>query len=163
MPATGSSSIVPVSEINKCTLVPASFMEGQDPGCILSDLFPDFPQDAKVSVEPIRWLDASLVYVGEALPPLGFLLMALPAVDGHNKILADLSDGVLSLAIAEGDSLLLASCYPAPDFTTAQFFIFSAMKSLQLNPEISAVRFRSPLTQEQEMSLYRYFKSVESL
>ena len=35
------------------------------------------------------------------------------------------------------------------------------MKKLQLNPEVSGIVFRTPLTQEMEMSLYRYFKAVE--
>ena len=39
--------------------------------------------------------------------------------------------------------------------------IFLVMKKLQLNPEVSGIVFRTPLTQEMEMSLYRYFKAVE--
>ena len=35
------------------------------------------------------------------------------------------------------------------------------MKSLQLNPEVSTVCTRMPLSAEQEISLYRYFKAVE--
>lgn len=38
-----------------------------------------------------------------------------------------------------------------------------AVRKLQLNPEVSSVYFRTPLTGEEEMSLYRYFKSVERL
>ena len=37
------------------------------------------------------------------------------------------------------------------------------LKKLQLNPEVSTVYFRTPLAEEEEMSLYRYFKSVERL
>ena len=56
----------------------------------------------------------------------------------------------------------LANSYKAPDFTTAQYFIFLALKSLQLNPEVTTIRFRHPLSAENEMALYRYFKAVES-
>ena len=64
-------------------------------------------------------------------------------------------------AFAQGGNLLLANAYPAPDFTTAQYYLFLAVKSLQLNPEVSTVTAHSPLSPEEEMSLYRYFKSVE--
>jgi hypothetical protein len=72
-------------------------------------------------------------------------------------------DGVLYLVIAQGKSLLLCNTFQAQDFTTAQYFIFLAMKKLQLNPEVSTICFRTPLSEEDEMSLYRYFKSVEQL
>jgi hypothetical protein len=72
-------------------------------------------------------------------------------------------DGVLYLVIAQGKSLLLCNSYMAPDFTTAEYFIFLAMKKLQLNPEVSSICFRTPLTDEDEMSLYRYFKSVDQI
>ena len=41
--------------------------------------------------------------------------------------------------------------------------IFLAMKKLQLNPEVSTICFRTPLDEEEEMSLYRYFKNVEQI
>ena len=59
--------------------------------------------------------------------------------------------------------LRLCNSFQAMDFTTAEYFLFMALKRLQINPEISAVYVRTPLEQEQEMSLYRYFKSVERI
>ena len=49
------------------------------------------------------------------------------------------------------------------DFTTAEYFIFLSLKRLQLNPEVSTISWRTPITAEEEMSLYRYFKAVEQL
>jgi hypothetical protein len=72
-------------------------------------------------------------------------------------------DGWLYLAIAQGKTLMLCNSFQAPDFTTAQYFVFLAMKKLQLNPEMSSIYFRTPLEDEQEMSLYRYFRSVEHI
>ena len=72
-------------------------------------------------------------------------------------------DGWLHMAVGQGKSLMLANVFDAPDFTTAQYFIFLALKKLQLNPEVSTICFRTPLQPEQEMSLYRYFKAVEVL
>ena len=72
-------------------------------------------------------------------------------------------DGRLDLAVAQGKSLLLANSFPAPDFTTAEYYLFLSLNTLQLNPEISTVCWLSPLSEEDKMSLYRYFKSVVQL
>ena len=72
-------------------------------------------------------------------------------------------DGWLYLVIAQGKTLLLCNSFLAQDFTTAEYFIFLAMKKLQLNVEMSSIYFRTPLSEEQEMSLYRYFMNVEHL
>ena len=65
--------------------------------------------------------------------------------------------------MAQGKTLLLANVYKAVDFTTAEYFLFLALKTLQLNPEVSTISWRTPLSSEEEMSLYRYFKAVEVL
>lgn len=96
-------------------------------------------------------------------PELYWLLNSLSECEEYNKIIASYMDGHLHLVIAQGKSLLLANVYEAIDFTTAEYFIFLAMKKLQLNPEVSTICFRTPLGNEQEMSLYRYFKSVEQI
>ena len=95
------------------------------------------------------------------LPELWYVLRAVPECEEYNKIVASYRDGLLCLAVAQGRSLLLANCFQAPDFTSAEYFIFLAMKKLQLNPEVSTICFRTPLSHDEEMSLYRYFKSVE--
>ena len=97
------------------------------------------------------------------LPEMYYILRNLGSCPDYNKIMASYVDGYLHLAIAQGKSLLLCNSYQAVDFTTAEYFIFLAMKKLQLNPELSTICFRTPLSQEQEMSLYRYFKAVEVL
>lgn len=97
------------------------------------------------------------------LPEIYYMISSLKEVGDYNKIVASYMDGRLYLAVAQGKSLLLANSFEAVDFTTAEYFIFMVLKKLQLNPEISTVAFRSPLTGEQEMSLYRYFKSVEKI
>ena len=94
------------------------------------------------------------------LPEIWYLLRALADVPEYNRIVASHADGRLYLAIAQGKTLLLANSYPAPDFTTAEYYIFLAVKRLQINPEASAVWFRTPLGPAEEMSLYRYFASI---
>lgn len=105
-----------------------------------------------ISGEPVR-----------VLPEMYYLLRQLDAVPDYNKIVASFHAGYLHLVIAQGGSLCLANVFEAPDFTTAEYFLFLSLKRLQLNPEVSTVHFRTPLDPEAEMSLYRYFKAVVQL
>jgi len=97
------------------------------------------------------------------LPEMYYLLRALDSLTDYNKIVASWHAGYLHLVIGQGKSLCLANVFAAPDFTTAQYFLFLSLKRLQLNPEVSTVCFRTPLDPESEMSLYRYFKAVVQL
>ena len=97
------------------------------------------------------------------LPEMYYLLRQLETLPEYNKIVASWRDGWLHLVVAQGKSLLLANVFEAPDFTTAQYFLFLGMRRLQLNPEVSTVCFRTPLDPGAEMSLYRYFKGVVQL
>ena len=96
-------------------------------------------------------------------PVIYYMLKALKDVSEYNKILAAYMDGVLYVVLAQGGTLLLCNSFKAPDFVTAQYFIFLALKKLQLNPEMSTISFMTSLDYEQEMSLYRYFRSVEHI
>ena len=115
---------------------------------------------SKVISETVLCADGSKV---KPLPELYFMLRDLKKVTEYNKILASYMDGYLYLVIAQGKTLLLCNSFRASDFTTAEYFIFLMMKKLQLNPEVSTICFRTSLDQEQELSLYRYFRSVERI
>ncbi|MGM9743134.1 MAG: DUF3822 family protein [Candidatus Cryptobacteroides sp.] len=169
---------------HKCTLVPEHFFSPADARRILSEVVRVNDND---HVDYIRMAQfgAVLVYsgsIGETLskviaqnvltedgyqarilPELYYLLEAVDNVQEYNKIIASYADGYLHLVIAQGRSLMLANIFRAPDFTTAEYFIFNAMKKLQLNPEVSTICFRTPIEPEEEISLYRYFKAVERL
>ena len=115
---------------------------------------------SKVISETVLKVDGSKAVTR---PELFYMLSGLGGLQDYNKILASYADGYLYLVIAQGKSLLLCNSFAAPDFTTAEYFIFLAMKKLQLNPEVSTITFRTSLNEEQEMSLYRYFKNVEQI
>lgn len=123
--------------------------------------------DPATGIAPAVSTDTTSAVAAESetrnLPEIYFILKDLQKCPDYNKILCTWAEGYLYLAIAQGRTLLLANTYPANDFATVQYYIFLALKSLQLNPEISAVCFRSPLSKEDEMSMYRYFKAVEIL
>jgi hypothetical protein len=115
---------------------------------------------SRVISETVLKLDGSKARL---LPEMYYILEQLPSLKEYNKVLASYMDGVLYLVIAQGKTLLLCNSFHAPDFTTAEYFIFMAMKKLQLNPEVSTISFRTPLSEDDEMSLYRYFKSVDQI
>ena len=99
----------------------------------------------------------------EPRPCVYYMLNSLRRMSEYNKIVAAFADGWIYLVIAQGSTLLLCNCFRAPDFTTAEYFIFLAMKRLQLNPEVSSITFTTPLKEEEEMSLYRYFRGVDAV
>ena len=167
-----------------CTLVPRNFFSEESSRAQLSDVVAlpdgavvehvDVPEFAsvllystsvggtlhKVLSESVLKTDGNKV---RPLPEMYYMLRDVLNISDYNRILASYMDGVLYLVVAQGKTLLLCNSFKAPDFTTAEYFIFMVMKKLQLNPEMSTITFRTPLTQEQEISLYRYFKSVDTI
>ena len=168
----------------KCALIPEHFHCPEASRALLSEVV-NVAEGDPVDFIPVPQHAAVLVYstsIGETLskvvsetvlkidgnkakplPELYYMLEDVSRLEDYNKILASYMDGHLYLVIAQGRSLMLCNSFQAPDFTTAEYFIFLAMKKLQLNPEMSTICFRTPLQQEQEMSLYRYFRNVEQL
>ena len=108
---------------------------------------------------------SGMLSIGDAeiLPEFHFLLTEGCRVDSYNKIIASYAEGRLYLVIFQGKNLMLCNSFEAPDFTTAQYYIFMALKNLQLNPEASSIYFRTPLAAEEELSLYHYFQAVHRL
>ena len=150
-----------------CTLVPTHFFNTTSARDLLAEVA-SLKGDEVVKWVDVPRYDAVLVYAVpsedvEAMPELYHVLEALPLCRDYNKIVASHKEGNLYLAIAQGGSLLLANVFEAPDFTTAEYYIFLALKQLQLNPEVSTICLRSFIGPEEEMSLYRYFKSVEQI
>ena len=151
------------------TLVPSHFFSPEAARQALSEVA-DLKEDDRVAHLDLPQYDAVLVYatgedsvVVDGTPEIYKLLTKLPDCPEYNKILCSLGNDRLFLAIAQGDTLKLANSFQVQDFTTAEYYIFLALKSLQLNPEISTICWRTPLDAEDEMSLYRYFKAVINL
>ena len=168
----------------KCALVPAQFHTPETSRMMLSEVvtladedvveFVQVPEFAAVILfsnttagTMSRVLSETVIHLdgtkSRPLPEMYFMLKQLQVIPDYNKILVSYKDDTLCLVIAQGKSLLFCNTFKAPDFTTAEYFIFLAMKKLQLNPEVSTIFFRTPLEQEEEMSLYRYFKNVEQI
>lgn len=149
------------------TLVPSGFFDPAAERETLAEVA-NIEEGAAIAHADIPQYDAVLIYTvggdsGVSDPEILNVLRDLPNCAEYNKILCSMVDGVLYLGIAQGRSLLLANSYRVQNFTSAEYFIFLAMKSLQLNPEVSTICWRTPLNSDDEMSLYRYFKAVEVL
>ena len=154
---------------SKVALVPSAFFDPASARELLSQTV-RLDKEDKAGYISLPEYSAELVYSlfdgpdGEGdLPELYNLLKKVTEIKEYNKIVASYAEGLLELVIAQGENLLLANVFQAADFTTAEYFLFLAVRKLQLNPEVSTVFFLTPLAEEEEMSLYRYFKTVETL
>ncbi|MCD8313497.1 MAG: DUF3822 family protein [Bacteroidales bacterium] len=149
----------------KCALVPDRFFDPSKARAILAETV-DVDDSEEVAYVNVPFYNAVLIYVcGEegTLPELHGLLEASRGIDQHNRIVASWLDGRLHLVVARDGQLLLCNSFKAPDFTTAQYYIFLVLSRFQLNPEVSTIYFHTNLTYEDELSLYRYFRSVEHI
>ena len=151
--------------MKKFTLVPESFFDREKTYQILSEAV-RLRETDKVYYKELPEQKAVLVYAADSendLPPVAGLLGALPRIADHNKVVAAVDGGTVSIALAEGEKLLLANAYPAPDAVTAEYFLFAAMKQFQLNPQITTVYFLGDAPRELLNDLFRHFKGVERL
>lgn len=129
----------------------------------------DVDEADQVRFIEVPYYDAVMLYAcrsyapQEAVPELYNMLRCTERIDEYNKIVISYVEGRLFLVVANGKNLLLCNSFDAVDFTTAEYFLFVALKKFQLNPEVSTLYCRTPLTSEQELTLYRYFHSVEKI
>lgn len=146
------------------TLVPSNFFDPANAREAIAGVA-GLKEDSIVEHIEIPQYDAVLVYMKDGDSVVSTNIMAevlkrLPDCPEYNKILCSISEDRLYLAIAQGKSLLFANSFRIQDFTTAEYFIFLAVKHLQINPEVSTICWLSSPDADEEMSLYRYFKSV---
>lgn len=168
----------------KFTLVPSQFIADGGERDMLASVVQLSPSDRVYSTEvpeyaaKLLWTPSSVGKLSETLsnmvlrvdgtksevlPEPYYMLRSLSGMREYNKIVASYADSKLYLVIAEGRSLRLCNVYDAPGFTSAEYWIFSAMKSLQLNPDVSDIVFRTPISEDEEISLCSYFRSVERI
>lgn len=155
--------------MTKYTLIPSEFFVESEAARRLAELYPLSGEEIVKHVE-LPFYKAVLVYCIPASeqeedpkPEVCALLADSRLVREHNKILVDFEPekGEVHIVIAEGDDLKMCNTFPAADFTTAQYFIFSAIRQFQFNPEMSNLYFASPLGVEQREALLGYFHGAE--
>ena len=146
------------------TLVPSAFFRPASARQALEDVA-SIREDAEVRYVEMPDYGAVLIYDMDGDSSVSGqemqgILSRLGSCPEYNKILCGIRGSRLYLAIAQGKTLLLANSYDAQNFTTAEYYIFLAVKSLQINPEMSTICWTTELGADDEMSLYRYFKAV---
>lgn len=150
------------------TLVPSTFFNPAEERKALAEVAELKDTDTVTHID-IPQYDAVLIYntmdgdSSVSVPEIAEILELLPSCKEYNKIICSLDNDSLCVAIAQGKNLLLANQFRVQNFTTAEYFIFLTMKSLQLNPEVSTICWKGSLDAEDEMSLYRYFKGVDRI
>lgn len=149
------------------TLVPSAFFDPASERAALAEVA-SLGEDAEVKHIEIPEYDAVLICTADEDSAvfgneMVRLLGRLWDCPEYNRILCSIRDGRLFIAVAQGKTLLLANAFEIQDFTTAEYYIFLSVKSMQINPEMSTVCWLSELDAEEEMSLYRYFKAVVRL
>ncbi|MBQ7222615.1 MAG: DUF3822 family protein [Bacteroidales bacterium] len=147
--------------MSKYTIVPSAFFAESDAHSLLSEIVTLTPNDRVKHIELPEY-KAVLLYCN-TLPPVKKLLDLLPKISDYNKIVVEISGGEVHLVLAAGEKLLLVNSYRVPDFTTAMYFIFAALKEFQINPEMTTLYHRGELAYEQKELLFRYFLGVEKI
>lgn len=156
--------------MTKYTLIPSEFFVESEAAQRLSEIC-SLSGDDTVKYVELPFYKAVLVYCVPSvpsdsqagMPEVYGLLCDSRLLKEHNKILVDFepSQSEVHIVIAEGDDLKMCNTFPASDFTTAEYFIFSAIRQFQFNPEMSNLYFASPLTMEQREALLGYFHGAE--
>ncbi|MCF0173478.1 MAG: DUF3822 family protein [Bacteroidales bacterium] len=147
--------------MDKFTIVPSPFFTKGDERSVLSQ-FVQLKPDDTVSYKELPQFEAVLVYAG-AMPVVAELLESLLGIEEYNKVVITICNGILSLAVAAGDRLLLANNFEAADFTTALYYIFASLSHFQINPEMTTLYFKGELDYEHQEQLFGYFMGVEAL
>lgn len=125
-------------DTEKYTLVPENYFSGQDAAELLSALH-DIGASSIYTVKmPAH--NAVMVYAlpygeKEAYPSVCRMLALLPGITAPHKLLVRYISGMVHVVLADKDRLLLINSYAAPDFTSALYHIFLAMREVMFEPD----------------------------
>ena len=149
----------------KFTLVPEGYFP---PDVAAADLLSNvvvLEKTYSVKKLELPFYKAVLLYAGDdgAARRLADMLEAAAALDCYNKVVMHVDGQTVDLVLAAGDKLLLCNSYPAADDTTAQYFLFAALRQFQINPEVTTVHFFGEAGDTIKGDLFRHFASVEML
>jgi len=132
------------------TLVPSEHFSAEKAGEILEDVTGRAAGEWTVMTVDIPEHNAVLIYsippsvmkavTGveksvQILPEAFFLLESLKQNHDFRKMSVLFSDGVVHIAAAEGERLLLLNSYQAFDFVTVLYYLLSVTKEVMMDPE----------------------------
>lgn len=108
---------------------------------------------------------AALLYVcpdgvGNSVPASFLLLGKLEAVPESHKVLVRFSDGLVTVAIADRDHLLLLCSYKVSSFTDSLYYVFAAMKEVLFEPDHSSLYWCGEVSDTDMVLMSRYFEKI---
>lgn len=160
-------SYAPISEF---TVIPSGLSNPNAQYRVADEMF-GVKEGENVFSEPVEYYDIRVLFKapslrtgeGGTLPSIVRYLNELPTVKAFNKLIAEYNKekGVLILALAEGERLLIANCYKTPDFGSAIYYILEALKQNQLNPQQTVVNLYAALGSDDLEKIQKYVKGVK--
>lgn len=93
-------------------------------------------------------------------PSVYHSLKKMHGMKEYNKVIADYRSGLLVLVIADFTGLQLCNSYHASDFKTALYYIVSAVKEYNFNPEQSLLVLMSEPAEGDRVLAMKYFYDV---
>lgn len=87
----------------------------------------------------------------------------LMEMKSHNKVIMsiDRRHKITHLAAAVGNDLKLINTYNTGDFSSALYYLFLALKELQLNPALTHIRLYNTIDTPKMELLNNYFNTIE--
>ncbi len=87
----------------------------------------------------------------------------LMEIENHNKVIMsiDRRHKITHIAAAVGSNLKLINTYNTGDFNSALYYLFLALKELQLNPAVTHIRLYNTIDSSKMALLKNYFNTIE--
>ena len=161
----------------KSTLIPSKYYSIKERRNILSKMFPLFDDEEVMSLE-IPSHKAVVVYavskdlismMSSHFDSVKYCPIIYPLIDRissltvNNRLLMAYSGGMVHIAAAEREKLLLANSYPASDIVTAEYFLLSVAKEVMFNPEHTTLSTFGYISDSDRQNLSKYFADIVSL
>jgi len=150
-------------DTEKYALVPYEYHSTGKEKEYLSSLFELGDLDVKAADVPS--FGAALLYacpdgVGNTVPASFLLLGKLEAVHESHKVLVRFSGGLVTLALADRDHLLLLCSYKVSSFTDSLYYVFAAMKEVLFEPDHSSLYWCGEVSDTDMAVMSRYFEKI---
>jgi len=150
-------------DTEKYTLVPYEYHStGKERAC-LSSLFELENEDVKALNVPsygAAMLFASPDGIGDAAPASFRVLELLGQIPESHKAMVRFSDGLVTVALADRDHLLLLCSYKVSSFTDALYYLFAALKEVLFEPDHTALYWCGSVSDGDWNVMSRYFERI---
>lgn len=94
------------------------------------------------------------------VPSVYQILNNIGLFEEHNKIFIQYHKGNVHIVVSEGNRVMYCNSFPALQFNTVLYYVFLAMKQVQLNQEQTTVYFSGNFREEDMANMTKYFPKV---